>query len=222
MSYTWAKSMDTSTSIRTLGADTLFPQNSYCRACEMARSSHDVRHRWVGSAIYDLPFGKGRKFAIENKVLNAAAGAWQLSGALTLQTGFPQTITNGLDTSNTGAIFDRPDSTGVNAALSRGQQDPTHFFDTSAFKIALAGTHGNVGRNTMDLPGIIGLDFAMHKDFLFTERHRLQFRFEAFNFPNHPNWGNPNGNIAAGTNFGVITGTRTNMRNLQFALKYMF
>ena len=50
----------------------------------------------------------------------------------------------------------------------------------------------------------------------------MQFRFEAFNFPNHPNWGNPNANVSSGGNFGRITGTRNSMRNLQFALKYMF
>ncbi|MGH9721746.1 MAG: carboxypeptidase regulatory-like domain-containing protein [Bryobacteraceae bacterium] len=222
MSYTWAKSIDTSTAIRTQGADTLFPQNSYCRSCEKARSSHDVLHRYVTSALWDLPFGKGRKYSIENGILNTFAGGWQVGSILTLQTGFPGIVTNGLDTSNTGAIFDRPNSTGVNAALPRGQQDPQRFFDTTAFVFNLAGTHGNVGRNTIDLPGIIGWDFSLLKDFTITERHKLQFRFEAFNFPNHPNWGDPNRNIAAGANFGRITGTRTNMRNLQFALKYSF
>jgi hypothetical protein len=222
VSYTWAKSLDTSTAIRTLGGDTLFPQNSYCRSCEKARSTHDTRHRFVTSALWDLPFGKGRPFDISNPVLNAVAGGWQLSGILTLQSGFAMTITNALDTSNAGGLFDRPDSTGVNAALPRGEQDPQRFFNPAAFTTALAGTFGNVGRNTMDTPGIIGLDFAMHKDFAFTERHKLQFRFEAFNFPNHPNWNNPNTNIAAGSGFGQITGTRGNMRNLQFALKYMF
>ena len=72
----------------------------------------------------------------------------------------------------------------------------------------------------------------MLKDFAFTERHRLQFRFEGFNFLNHPVWGNPDGNVNSGTaiagssapnsNFGLITSTRTNMRNLQFGLKYIF
>jgi hypothetical protein len=86
----------------------------------------------------------------------------------------------------------------------------------------MTDTSGGAVPGARITPGIIGFDFAMHKDFMFTERQKLQFRFEAFNFPNHPNWNNPNGNIASGTNFGVITGTRGNMRNLQFALKYMF
>ena len=106
--------------------------------------------------------------------------------------------------------------------VGRGEQDPQRFFNTSVFKTALAGTFGNVGRGTLDSPGIIGWDFSMHKDFTITERHRLQFRFEGFNFPNHPNWNGPNTNIASGASFGTITSTRGNMRNLQVALKYSF
>ena len=222
MSYTWSKSIDTATAIRNQGGDTLFPQNSYCRNCERARSSHDVRHRYVASTLWDLPFGKGRKLAIENPVANAIAGGWQVSSILTLQGGFPVTITNGNDASNTGAFFDRPNTNGTNAALPRGQQDPRRFFDTSTFSANLPGTHGNVGRNTLDSPGIIGLDFSALKNFyLFSDARYLQFRFEAFNFPNHPNWGNPNQNVSSG-GFGQITGTRGNMRNLQFALKLVF
>ena len=104
----------------------------------------------------------------------------------------------------------------------RGEQDPQRFFDTSAFRFNQVGAFGNVGRNTMDSPGIINWDFSMHKDFAFTERHRLQLRFEGFNFSNHPNWNNPNTNINSGATFGTITSTRGNMRNLQFALKYSF
>lgn len=71
-------------------------------------------------------------------------------------------------------------------------------------------------------PGIINWDFAAHKNFrLMSEARYLQFRFEAFNFANHPNWGNPNANVASAA-FGQITGTRTNMRNLQLALKLVF
>ena len=222
VSHTWAKSLDTATAIRNLGGDTLFPQDSYCRACEYGRSSHDVRHRFAASTFWDLPIGKGRKADLRNPVANTALGGWQLGMILTLQTGFPITVTNGLDTSNTGALFDRPDWSGQDPSLPRGQQDPQRFFNTSVYKIAAAGTHGNTGRNTLNSPGIVQMDFSMHKDFAFTDRHKLQFRFEAFNFPNHPNWNNPNANIASGSSFGVIGSTRNSMRQLQFALKYNF
>jgi hypothetical protein len=73
-SYTWAKSIDQSSGIRVQGDDTLFPQNSYCLSCERALSAFDTRHRFVISAIYDLPFGKGRRFDIHNGAANAIAG----------------------------------------------------------------------------------------------------------------------------------------------------
>ena len=221
-SYTWAKSIDNATAIRNQGGDTLFPQNSYCRACERARSSHDTRQRFVTSALWDIPFGKGRAHNIENPFANAVVGGWQVSSILTLQSGFPVTVTNGQDASNTGAFFDRPNSNGQDAALPRGQQDPVRFFNTGAFTRNPNGTHGNVGRNTMDSPGIIGWDFSALKNFsLGSETRYVQLRFEWFNFPNHPNWGNPNTNIASG-GFGQITGTRNNMRQLQVGLKLAF
>jgi len=221
-SYTWAKSIDTATAIRNLGGDTLFPQNSNCRACERARSSHDTMHRLATSALYDLPFGKGRKVPIDNPVADAIAGGWQLSSIITLQSGFPVTVTNGLDTSNVGGFFDRPNATGQTADLPRGQQDPQRFFNTAAFVVNNRGQFGNVGRNTLNSPGIIGWDFSMLKNFkLASEKQNLQARFEWFNFPNHPNWGNPNTNVSSG-GFGQITGTRNNMRQIQLGLKLSF
>jgi hypothetical protein len=220
--YTWAKSLDTATAIRNQGGDTLFPQNSYCRSCERARSSHDVRHRFVTSAVWELPFGRGRQFAIDSPLANAVAGGWQLSASFSLQSGFPVTATNGNDNSNTGAFFDRPDATGQEPALPRGQQDPRRFFNTGAFKASPRGTHGNVGRNTLDSPGIIGQDFSLHKLFnLGAEQRTLQLRFEWFNFPNHPNWANPDTNVVSG-GFGQITNTRNNMRQLQLGMKLNF
>lgn len=220
MSYTYSKSMDTSTSIRTLGGDTLFPQNSYCRSCERALSSHDNRHRWVGSVLYDIPIGKGKKIDLGNPFVHGVIGGWQIGSIITLQSGFPFTITQSGDPSNTGGQFDRPIATGV--ALNDGfDRTASVWFNKAAFTRTPDGQFGNVGRNTGTSPGIASWDFSMIKNFRFTERHNLQFRFEAFNFPNEPILGNPDSNISSGT-FGVISGTRTNMRNLQLGLKYIF
>lgn len=233
--YTYAKSLDTATAIRNQGGDTLFPQNSYCRACEYARSAFDTRHRFTTSGSWELPVGKGKRFNIDNGVANAVIGGWQMGSIVTLQSGFPMTITVGGDPSNTGGQFDRPNSTGTNGELSSGR-DPQQWFDWRAFTRPVDGTFGNVGRNTMNSPGIVAWDFSTFKNFTmpFSDKHVLQFRFEGFNIMNHPVWGNPNTNLASATfaagslaptaqnNFAVITGTRINMRNLQFGLKYNF
>jgi len=220
-SYTWSKSIDTASAIRNQGGDVLFPQNSYCRECERALSGFNTEHRFVTSLLYDLPIGKGRPIGITNGFLNAVAGGWQLGSIITIQSGFPLTVTNGRDRSNTGAFFDRPNATGQNPQVSGVTTE--NAFNTAAFVEQAAGTHGNVGRNTLIGPSFVRWDFSSLKNFKmpYGENHNLQFRFEAFNFPNHPNWGNPDANIQSG-NFGKIRGTRGDMRNLQLALRYTF
>ena len=221
LSYTYAKSIDETSGIRVNGGDTLFPQNSYCMRCERGLSSFDVRHRLVTSVLYDIPIGKGRAKDIQNGFADAIVGGWQVGSIITWQGGFPMTIFTGQDQSNTGGGNDRPNATGLdpNDIANRG---PGGWLNRNAYAIQTFGTFGNVGRNTAISPGIFSWDFSTHKDFRMPwEGHTLQFRWEAFNFPNHPNWGSPNTSRNSG-GFGTITGTRTNMRNMQFALKYIF
>src|SRR4029434_3343621 len=217
--YTWSRSIDTASAIRNHGGDTLFPQNSYDLAAERAPSSFNTTHRTVSTVLYELPFGKGRQFLNQGGVIDAFLGGWQLGSILALQSGFPITVVSGVDRSNIGAGFDRPNYIpGQTVAIPRGEQDPELFFNTTAFVTQPLGTFGNVGRNSLTGPGLIQWDFSIHKDFRIVEGQFVQFRFEAFNFPNHPNWGNPDTSTTS-ANYGKIRGTRTNMRELQFALR---
>ncbi|MFN9299262.1 MAG: carboxypeptidase regulatory-like domain-containing protein [Acidobacteriota bacterium] len=220
-SYTWSKSIDTASAIRNQGGDVLFPQNSGCRQCERGLSGFNTEHRFVTSLLYDLPVGKGKKFNVSNGFADAVIGGWQIGSIITVQSGFPLTVVNGRDRSNTGAFFDRPNATGQNPQVSSVTTE--NAFNTAAFIEQAAGTYGNVGRNTLIGPSFVRWDFSSLKNFRmpYKEGHNLQFRFEAFNFPNHPNWGNPDANIQSG-NFGTIRGTRGDMRNLQLALRYTF
>jgi hypothetical protein len=220
-SYTWSRAIDQLSGIRVNANDGTFPQDNNCLSCERGLSTFHVPHRVVGSALYELPFGKGRAFVKSSRFADAIIGGWQLSSILTLQAGSPFTLRAGADRANTGRDDDRPVSTGVNANLSRGQQDPVRWFDTTQFSLAPIGVFGNVGRSTGIGPGIISWDFSTIKNFQFTEQQSLQFRFEAFNLPNHANFGLPNSILTSAT-FGQITSTRTNMRSLQFGLKFLF
>ncbi len=228
--YTWSKTIDTGSGIRTLDGDTLFPQNSYCLRCERSLSIFDTRHRFVSSVLYELPFGKGKRY-LNQAVASAVLGGWELSSIVTISSGFPRTVSTGgaLDRANIGRGADRPNTTGAPANLPRGQRNPQRWFNTDAFVLEPAGTFGNVGRNTVIGPGILAWDFATLKNFRFTESKELQFRFEAFNFPNHPIWGDPDAcgcfNAQTGLpslSFGTITSTRRPMRELQFGLKFIF
>jgi hypothetical protein len=235
-SYTWAKSIDTTSGIRNQGFDTLYPQNSYCLACERGLSSFDTRHRLVTSVLYDLPVGNGRMLNITNPILNTIIGGWEAGGILTLQSGMPGTLTiGGIDNASTGAGgYDRPNFTGISPYVSN--PTPSRYWSLAAFTEAPPGQFGNVGRNSIEGPGIIGFDAEVHKQFRmpYKEGHVLQFRFEAFNALNRPNWQMPNLNILAGAaqpgmpntathqSFGVVTATSTPMRQIQLGLKYMF
>ncbi len=234
--YTFARSIDNSSGIRTQGLDTLFPQDSSCLACERGLSSFDVRHRWVLGAVYELPVGKGKSLAINNSVANAFVGGWQLSTNTTIQSGVPQTLTIGINNAGTNnPLPDRPSYSGTGNGYA-ANRTPSRWFDPASFVVAPQGTFGNVGRNTMLTPHFQSIDMALAKRFTmpYSERHFIQFRLEAFNVFNHPSWGAPNGNILAGATFpgapanaahqgfGVISTTALPMRQIQLGLKYTF
>ena len=220
-SYTWSRAIDYLSGIRSDSNDGTFPQNNDCLSCERGLSTFHVSHRFVTSALYELPFGKGKPLLNMGGLANRIVGGWTVNSILTVQSGSPFTIRSGRDQANTSRDDDRPTSTGVNSAFSRGEQDPRRWFDTSQFVLPTFGTFGNVGRSTGNSGGMIGWDFSLLKNFPVNEQHRVQFRFEAFNMPNHPNWGFPNSTMSSAS-FGQVTSTRGSMRSLQFALKYLF
>jgi hypothetical protein len=192
-----------------------------------------VRHRFSDSIVYDLPVGKGRRVDTKNPFVNAVIGGWQVGGSFTIQSGLPENITiGGVDRSNTGVGDDRPSSTGISQYAAN--KTPSRWLNPDAFVEAPAGAWGNLGRDTAITPGIFAFDYYAHKEFQIRERHKLQFRFEAFNGLNHPVWANPQVNILSGAafpgasasaphqGFGQITSTLVPMRQLQLALKYSF
>jgi hypothetical protein len=112
-SYTYSKSLDDSSGIRVQGYDTLFPQNSYCLACERGLSAFNVPQRWVTSVLYELPVGKGKMANVNNPVLNAVIGGWQVGGTSTVQGGVPVTLTiGGVDNASTDEGGYDPATTG--------------------------------------------------------------------------------------------------------------
>src|SRR5439155_422353 len=97
VAYTWSRSIDETSGIRTSDSDSLFSQNGNCTRCERGLSAFDNRHRLVGSGLYDLPLGKGRRVDIQNKLLDAVAGGWQLGSIVTWRGGFPINPTAGIN-----------------------------------------------------------------------------------------------------------------------------
>ena len=220
-SYAYSKSIDAGSGIRTTDGDPLTPMDPYGLYRERGRSAFDFRQRITTSWLYDLPIGKGRAMALSGPA-DVLLGGWQLSGILTLQSGFPLSAFCGPGNIQNGGDGCRADAVGINPNLSRDQKTPTRFFNTDAFIDRLPGgetfRYGNSGRNVIDGPGIISFDFSVIKNFQFTERQRLEFRAEMFNLPNHPIFAPP-GTSLRNANYGVIGATRIDSRQLQFGLE---
>lgn len=224
-SYTFSKSLDDTSGIR-VQQSLLFPQNSLCVPCDYSPSDFDVRHRVTAAVVYDLPVGKGRRWAPGNMFVEGALGGWQISTIGTLQSGTPFTVQTGFDNSSTalgGYPVDRPNVVPGHSVMA-SPQTTAHWWNFDAFKTATPGTFGNAARNSLVGPGLVNFDAAIHKDFrmFYNENHRLEFRLETFNAFNHPNWGNPSPNHRVAVSFGQITTTRGAMRQLQFGAKYVF
>jgi len=144
-----------------------------------------------------------------------------LGGALTLQSGGPFTVMAGRDNSLTAVGYDRPDLVGDTELADRPRTETIlRYFNTDAFRANATGTYGNTGRNTQIGPGQFFLDVSLSKTFPLWETHSLQFRVDAFNLPNYPNFNEPNATLTASA-FGQITGASSG-RIMQLSLKYAF
>lgn len=213
--YTWSKSIDGGSGIRVRGGEEEQAAFAYDLANERALSQFHTGHRLVTSFLYDLPFGRG------SGALSKVIGGWQVGSILTFSTGTPTSVGRIGDRNNTGAGT-RPDATGINPNLDNPTVD--RFWDINAFSDAspeLLVREGTAGRGVLRRPGLAQWDMALTKNTQIMEGHSLQFRFEAFNFTNHPNWNPPAANIRAPATFGRIVSART-MRELQLGLKYIF
>jgi hypothetical protein len=223
--YTWAKSTDNKSAAAGIGASNFNgwqgTLDNSRPELDRGRSDFDVDHRLVGSFIYNLPFGKGEKFATDaSGVKNALVGGWQVNGIATFQRGFPITIT----AADAGGLND---SFGTNRADIVGDPYPDGFtksidawFNTAAFRQPAPGSFGSVGRNTLRGPGINNLDLALFKNFDVGRGSRVQFRFESFNTFNHAQFNAPVVNVAD-NRFGRILGARPGRIN-QIGLKLLF
>jgi carboxypeptidase family protein len=179
-------------------------------------AGNDVRHRYVLTANYELPFGQ----SLTGAGRQLLAG-WQVNAIASFQTGLPYDITNSTARTNTGGT-DRPNLVG-DATLD----NPTvgQWFNTSAFAAQTANTLGTntVPRNYLHGPNQKRLDLSFFKDVAFTATAKMQLRFEIYNLTNTPIFANPNGALGNAA-FGTISSTQagTTPRQMQFAVKLLF
>jgi hypothetical protein len=187
------------------------------------------RHRFVGSAVWELPFGTGKQFGANlPKWVQQSLGNWQTSYILVFQSGqfLDPSCGDCPDTSNARVWGGRPDLVG-NPNISNASAQ--HWFNPQAFATPANGTLGNSSPGVIVGPGLANFDFGLFKYFQIQERLRIKLKMTATNFLNHPNLGNPNTNISS-TNVATITGltgrgmngSSNNMRSIVLGARFDF
>jgi predicted heme/steroid binding protein len=232
-SYTYSKSMDNGSNQRDVVPDTYDPSMLW------GPSEFDTRHVLIVNYLYELPF-----FRNQAGFVGKALGGWQISGISQFQTGQPCSVAAAVDYAGVG--LDSNFGCGVNGQYwlltgkpkiigkfaAHGAADPNFWFDTSVFTAPTSGTFNTQRvRNIIHQPGFENWNMGLFKAIPVTERLRFQFRAEAFNVWNHPNWG---GNGGGGVNFNPTSSTFGKVtvkgsgssgqgeRNLQLSLRLEF
>ena len=209
--YVLSKSIDDMSAFLQTDGDQSFAQNNHDLRAERGLSAFDRRHRFVFTTSYALPFQR-----------NLLARGWQLYAIGSFQSGPPFTPRLSFDNSNTGNTgdvsgVDRPDVVGD---PRQGPSTPERFFNTAAFLTPQPFRFGNAGRNILTGPGLATVDVAIVRTFALSESVSLDFRTEAFNLTNRPNFDLPR-RVSDQPDFGSIPSAKS-ARQIQFSLRLRF
>lgn len=224
--YTWSKAMDTThDAVAPFGGESgnavAIAQDANDRPrldLEYGPAVFDRRHAFASSIIWQTPR------LTSNPLAATLLNDWQVSGILFLQSGNPFPIFAGVDLNRDGINNDRPDlvQPGLLAPFNGVVDDLTKPLPRAAFSnIADPRRIGNFGRNVLRRDALQSFDLGLFKRFRLSERWRLEFRSEFFNFFNHPIFASPDNNLAAST-FGQLRNQQNSPRRLRLGLKLTF
>ena len=196
-------------------------QNTYDPDADWGPAFHDVRHNFVLSGTYELPFGSGRAYGSDwSGAMNAILGGWKIGGIFQARTGLPVTV---FDSRNRSQMNDRggdrPDCVGD---PHPADQTIDHWLDIAAFQAAALGTFGNCPVGVARAPGYANFDLMLGKRFEIGGPRYAEFRVEAFNVLNHPSFGAPFRDLASPATFGTIRNTVSSPRVVELVLKFYF
>lgn len=219
--YRWAKCLDVG------GSTATFAFNEFTAAknigLDRGRCNSDLASQFKLAAVWRVPTIQSLGFFGRHVI-----GGWTMSGIFSWHDGFPFTVLANGDRNQDGTIYDRADLTGnPNLPGNRSTGEKLQqWFNTAAFVNPALGNNGSSPRNFLRGPGYANMDFSLIKSFAihhgpFAETQRIDFRVEAFNLVNHPNFGLPDSAIGDGPQFGQILYANS-PRIMQFALKYVF
>jgi hypothetical protein len=213
LAYTHSRSTDNGSSL----TDVL--PNAYNAHSYFGPSDFDRTDVLVINYIYKVPLFKN-----SHGLLRYTLEGWEISGIYQYQSGTPFSVRTSQDIAGVGTGSGNQfwNQTG-DSSTSVGSFTPTGlvWFKTSVFTQPTAGTFGTQQRNNLRNPPFWAADASVRKNIPIVERLMMQFRFDIFDFLNHPNWGGPNSTPTSGA-FGTITGKTNDDRQLQLTLKIIF
>jgi outer membrane receptor protein involved in Fe transport len=213
VAYTFSKSIDRGSS----GREAISPNVS--ETFNQGPGDGSIPGRLVITPGYRSPFGPGGRF-LKDGVAGHILGNWSILGTFVWQAGSYLSAVMPSDSLNVGSTASfRPDLIG-DPELSGSQRSIQRWFDTAAFAAPAPYTYGNAPRGIVRGPSIMNLDMGLLRDFAIHKSMNMQFRFEAFNVTNHPNFRDP-GMVFGTSGFGVI-GSAYDARSLQFGLKFIY
>ena len=219
--YTWAHMLSNQeSSAQGQQAGTIVYQRAYNPDANYGNSNFDVRHAFKGFTVYEMPFGRGRKYLNQNRFTDTVIGGWRLSGSLVAQSGSPFTpvmaVNNSFSLSTNNSWF--PNVVGdpvlANPTIDR-------WFNLAAFAAPTPGTFGNMGRNILTGPGLNVVNMSLAKTFTIREGFFFDLTGNATNAFNHPSFGPPDRLIGPGR-VGNITSTRVPSRQIEIVFKLRF
>ena len=226
--YTWSKSIDdVSDVLNAIVTDTPSQQNPFNNRDNRSVSGFDVPHRFVVTHSYDLP-----KFTNTNAFVRTVVGGWNLSGIFQKQSGNPINLFGGARLAlpdpillgGGGAV--RPNLDGpLNLTFEPNPGTVTAAqYKTTGSNLSqpLIGNYGTLGRNVIRINGLTQYDMTMQKDFVITERVRIQAQSQFFNFFNNTQFSRPGVSLAAPAAFGYYQDTDTNSRNITMVLRLIW
>ena len=216
-SYTWSKTLDQGAgafSGETLGGSVI--QDYYNLSSEMSISTLDQTHRVVASVIYQLPF-----FHSQHGAAGRLLGGWSLGVLPSLISGSPLGFSTATNTTGSMGGGQRPNWNGQSPVLQ--SRSVAKWFDTSVFSSPAAFNFGNSPRTYSFVRSdwVRNVDTSLQKNVRLVGELNVQFRFEAFNLTNTPQFAPPNTSLG-NANFGVVTAQQNQPRSLQFAVKFQY
>jgi hypothetical protein len=208
------------------------PQDNNNLAGDWGDSQFDRRHVLVGNFIVDVPFGHGRKWGNSwSRPLDILLGGWQLNGIYQYRTGAPFSVVPGTDRRGDGSPATQRVDVVAGVSPYASPQTIMTWLNAAAFAPAALGSYGNSIRDAYRGPSFKDFDMSLFKNiqvgWFGGGKSTLQFRIEAFNVFNQPNFGLPSA-FSTSTSFGKITSTVPvsfgggAMRQVQLAVRFMF